>query len=298
MKKEILLFLYIALLPLAFTQRFSVRRNLILTINKHNISNIRICINKRKNKTLKIVKDRFLKLSIDILNETSNKLKCKVRLTFDRVNKFPYEIELKKQEQFILTKKSQKFQFLFTSATLGIYSCNLYITTYVSKNIIRTHKIDQVLTLEVIDLPGHRKVNGTIDLSNKIKFNKIDWKWQAGLHSKNVFMNNNELVLRVEDSTGIGAQLNSKSTYRYGMYKVLMKASPETEKAGVCSSFFYYWGESDTIYQEIDIEILSRERNLVHFTVHCNQKKNHLSAMLKNRGHNIIYTHLSGHLIK
>jgi len=82
-----------------------------------------------------------------------------------------------------------------------------------------------------------------------------------------------KLVLLV-DEEGLGAQINSlEPSFHYGLYKSSIKASPKTQSdpedpKGVCSGFFVYWpGQSDDYFEEIDVEILSREPEYVYFTI-------------------------------
>jgi len=114
-------------------------------------------------------------------------------------------------------------------------------------------------------------VNGTIQFSG-IAWNKIDWNWNAGLYSANVLQDGGNLVLRVNKGSGIGAQIQSvTSDYHYGEYKALIKAAPSmTSPEGVCQGFFYNWSDPQNRknYQEIDIEILSKDPGYVHFVVH------------------------------
>lgn len=114
------------------------------------------------------------------------------------------------------------------------------------------------------------------ECSPNFLWRKIQWEWKGGLVTENVWTKEkpeSRLVILV-DEDGRGGQINSESSsYHYGMYKASIKASPKTEPdpsdpKGVCNGFFVYWqGDSEDYFEEIDIEILSREPDYVYFTI-------------------------------
>lgn len=114
------------------------------------------------------------------------------------------------------------------------------------------------------------------DRSPNLLWRKIQWEWKGGLVTENVWTEEkpeNELVILVDEG-GRGGQINSESSsYHYGMYKASIKASRKTESdssdpKGVCNGFFVYWqGDSEDHFEEIDVEILSREPDYVYFTI-------------------------------
>lgn len=81
------------------------------------------------------------------------------------------------------------------------------------------------------------------------------------------------LILLV-DEEGRGAQINSlEPSFHYGLYQSSIKSGPKTpcepqDPKGVCTGFFVYrTGPHEDYFEEIDIEILSREPEYVYFTI-------------------------------
>ena len=168
----------------------------------------------------------------------------------------------------------------------GNYSFAPKVETWVNGSYTKTDGWDWVPTFEAVELldVGGGTPQGSVAFS-EITWNKMNWTWQNGLFPTNVFPNGSDLVLRVKDASGIGAQANSVTAdYQYGEYTAEIKpaqatsACPWNSSDGVAQGFFYYWGESDEIFQEIDVEILSRDPNAVHFVVHHNGAKRHFRA--------------------
>lgn len=136
-------------------------------------------------------------------------------------------------------------------------------------------------TLESIPAPGfidnfdYKWPSKSTQISPNGRWEKIKWEWQDGLIPENVFTIDNpfgQLCLRVKKD-GRGGQVNSiSSDYHYGLYKARIKASRSTKNIaknkGVCSAFFVYWQKSDDAFEEIDVEILSKEPKYVYFTIH------------------------------
>lgn len=122
------------------------------------------------------------------------------------------------------------------------------------------------------DWPSKSKKISPNGLWNKIQ--ALNWGWNDGLTSKNAFTINepfSQLCLQVKKN-GRGAEIDSTSKYHYGLYKAKIKASKSTKKilnpSGVCNGFFVYWQENDAVFEEIDVELLSKDPRYVYFTIH------------------------------
>ncbi|UCC39259.1 MAG: glycoside hydrolase family 16 protein [Candidatus Aminicenantes bacterium] len=142
------------------------------------------------------------------------------------------------------------------------------------------------------------------EYSPNLLWEKVQKKWMGGLSTENVWSENTEdrsihfrgnklghqndkfapwpnrmqpkidrLVIQLNED-GRGGQIKSTSpSFHYGFYKASIKASQMTEcdtsnLKGVTNGFFVYQpGATDDYFEEIDVEILSREPEYVYFTI-------------------------------
>ncbi|MBT3193202.1 MAG: family 16 glycosylhydrolase, partial [Verrucomicrobia bacterium] len=142
----------------------------------------------------------------------------------------------------------------------------------------KTDAWDWTRAFNVLDLSQY--VNGTLVFSS-MDWNKIDFAWKFGLFHENVLRSGEELVLRVTEGTGVGAQIESQlAEYHYGTYRAEIAAPPPTTVPGegTCCGFFFLWREIDdngdvTGLNEIDVEILTAAEHPINFVIHHHDRE-------------------------
>jgi hypothetical protein len=104
--------------------------------------------------------------------------------------------------------------------------------------------------------------------SSNGRWGRLSWNWSAcPLDPSLVSIADGNLMMEVPGQWK-GGQVNSlRNDYSYGSYRAKIKAGPHsgTTMEGTCSAFFFY---NSATAQEIDVEILNREVNKVHFVTH------------------------------
>ena len=192
---------------------------------------------------------------------------ARVELIIDRGQSSAWDYSEEHGPVNINAGNTGSFGWDFTPSAAGTY----YVKVVVKSNPSSTYTPTDTsgwewqftVSSSAMNLPENSTVNGTIQFSG-ITWNKIDWKWNAGLSNGNVIQQDGDLILRANKNTGIGAQLESTSSdYGYGEYNAKIGSASTLAPEGVCQAFFYYFSDSE----EIDIEILSGKPGYVYYTV-------------------------------
>ena len=102
------------------------------------------------------------------------------------------------------------------------------------------------------------------------RWGKLSWNWTAcPLSPLMVNTADGNLLLKVPGNRiKQGGQIESVRTdYGFGSYRAMIRAGSHSGEPteGTCRAFFFY---NSATTQEIDVEILTRESNLVHFVTH------------------------------
>lgn len=104
--------------------------------------------------------------------------------------------------------------------------------------------------------------------SSNGRWGRLSWNWTACPLYPNLVSVANGLLQMEVPGQWMGGQLNSlRNDYGYGSYRAKIMAGTHsgTSAEGTCSAFFFY---NSATAQEIDVEILNREENKVHFVTH------------------------------